>query len=208
MVLSILMPSLYYYSAFDKRLKKKLTKTREARQGAGIYKRRNRRNYRAIMHLSSYKNIVQSDKRILNQYSEGFVVLIKPNEYFEISGAKKKDFPAELKLGTNCFIYFRLIQDWKKYGKFCKSFTEVIELYTAPPSEYFNKHLWIGEYAKEINNTEPKQVSIICQTKSPAKEREVVKLKKKLQAKGIGFDEDFPAQAGLGNYDFDYAYIN
>ena len=200
------MAKLTYYSAFDKRLKKKVNKTKEARQGAGIYKRRNRRDYRAIMHLSSYKNIVQKDKRILNQYGEGFVVLVKPDEYFEVNGDKKNSFPSELKLGVNSFIYFRLIQDWKKYGKFCGTFREVVELFTTRPDENFTKPLWIGEYAKEINNTNPKQVSLICQKDSKTKKQEVKKLKEKLKTEGFEFDnQNFPAQAGLGNYDFDYA---
>ncbi|GFO97836.1 uncharacterized protein ig2599ANME_2047 [groundwater metagenome] len=42
--------------AFPDVLKKKIDKTAEARGGDGIYKRRNSRTYRVIMHLNTYKN--------------------------------------------------------------------------------------------------------------------------------------------------------
>ena len=58
--------------AFTKKLKKKITKTREARGGGGIYKRRNKRSNRVIIHYNIYKKIIKEDIKILDQYPDRF----------------------------------------------------------------------------------------------------------------------------------------
>ena len=186
--------------AFTQELKKKITKTTEARGGGGIYKRRNSRTYRVIIHYKTYLKILETNKKILDNYKRGYVVRVKPNEYFNQVGKIKDNFDKTLKLGKNAFLYFKTIKDWRKYGSHCSDLKEVVELNTK--SEVVdNDKQWIGEYCTFIKNTDPQNISLICTTK---KEKKDPKYQTKLDKLNKKY-KDLPAQAGLGNFDYDFA---
>ena len=187
--------------AFPHVLKKKINKTGEARVGNGIYKRRNSRTYRVIMHLTTYKNIIKTNPAFLDKLKRGFAVRIKPSEYFAENGDVAIDFPVTLDLGRNAFVYFKTIRDWNKYKQYCKTtsgeeWEEIVELYTKS-EDVPNDNQWIGQYCLFINNTQPKIVSHICGSNNSSEYIKSLKVKYHLQK--------MPVQTGLGNYDFDYA---
>ena len=66
------------------KLKKRINKTAEGRSGNEIYKRRNRRDYRVVMQYTTWEKLVNSEteNEILNEFKEGYVVAINPEEYF------------------------------------------------------------------------------------------------------------------------------
>lgn len=197
-------------SGFTKELKKKIDKTREARNGDGIFKRRNRRDYRVIMRLVTYKKIYDQDRTLLDKYKDGFAVRVEPKEYFEIDGNKRSDFPTTLKLGYNAFIYFKTIESLDRYEKFVKNFSEVTELKTQPDkNNVFDS--WVGEYCFYVLNTKPQKLSLICSTDYKSKSSDVKNRELEMIKKNYSLNKDnngkiiFPAQAGLGNYEYDYA---
>lgn len=187
--------------AFPRRLKKRINKTGEARHGKGIYKRRNSRAYRVILHLSTYRKIEESNPEFLNNFERGYAVRVKPSEYFKEDGSLKTNFPNTLKLGKNAFIYFKTIKDWNIYGKYCvnsngNKWDQVVELYTTNDNVP-NDDQWIGKYCCFINNTKPKIISEICGSDNIASYLKTIKEKYGLK--------DIPEQTGLGNFDYDYA---
>ena len=147
--------------AFPKELKKRINKTREARGGKGIYKRRNKRDYRVIMHLNTYKKVSDNNPEILNKYKNGFVVRVRLDEYFKNNGEIKDDFPENLLLGKNAFLYVKTIESWEKYKSYCYNFDEVYELYERSESVN-NDEQWIGKLCKYVSNTRPQKKSLIC----------------------------------------------
>lgn len=205
------MPTYTSTSGFTRELSKKIDKTKEARNGEGIYKRRNRRTYRVVMHLTTYLKLLNTNPNRLNLYADGYAVRLRPDEYFDENGHRNKKLPTSIELGKNAFIYFKSIGSWKTYYKFCKNFKEVVELTTTPnQNNLFDS--WIGEYCNYIKNTQPQKVSLICTTDYDGKKKEVKNLLKELiDNKTTLFEKDgnnnfsIPAQAGLGNYDYDYA---
>jgi hypothetical protein len=197
-------------SGFTDELKKKIDKTKEARNGEGVYKRRNRRDYRVVMQLSTYKKIYAQNKSILDKYEEGYAIRVKPEEYFQKNGSKQQDFPPSLQLGLNAFIYFKTITSWNIYNKFCSDFREVVELKTQPgKTDIFGS--WIGDYCNYVKNSILSQLSLICSTSFEGKKKKVAELKEKIIKEGFALDKNnsgeyiFPDQAGLGNFDYDYA---
>lgn len=187
--------------AFPDVLEKKIDKTGEARAGKGIYKRRNSRTYRVIIHLTIYKNIMGTNPAFLDNFRRGYAVRIKPSEYFTENGEVANDFPETLELGKNAFIYFKTIRDWDKYGQYCKTnsgedWEEIVELYTKSET-VSNDEQWIGQYCRFINNTKPKIISQVCGSNNSSEYIESLKIKYELQS--------IPKQAGLGNFDYDYA---
>lgn len=187
--------------AFPYVLKKKIDKTGEARYGKGIYKRRNSRTFRVIMHLITYKNIIENNPAFLDKFKRGYAVRIKPSEYFTENGNVANDFPTTLDIGRNAFIYFKTIRDWNKYKQYCKTdfgedWEEIVELYTQSKTVP-NDDQWIGQYCQFVNNTNPKIVSSICKSDTTKEYRELLKNKYNLQK--------IPKQSGLGNFDYDYA---
>ena len=144
-------------SGFTKELSKKIHKTKEARNGEGIFKRRNRRNYRVVMQLSTYKNIYSKNKSLLDKYEDGYAVRIRPEDYFHNNGTIQPNFPASLKLGYNAFIYFKTITSWHNFHKFCSNFREVVELKTQPDiTSVFDS--WIGEYCYYVKHPIMRQI--------------------------------------------------
>ncbi len=195
----------------SKRFEKKISKTKEARTGNGIYKRRNARDYRVIMLLDTYKKIIERNVDQLKIYKRGFAVRVNPNEYFDSKGNRREDFPESLELGKNSFLYFKDNKDWQKYERFCSEFEEVVELSTNYSGE---KRSWFGEYCLFINNTNPAKKSLICgQGNTTGRKASARQLEDKLpnilrkygDISSFEIDSKFPSQAGLGNFDFDYA---
>jgi len=169
---------LTYYSGFPYTLKKKLTKTREGRQSDPLYKRRNRRSYRVLMQYVTWKRLKEED--LLDRYKEGYVVVLKPNEYFNEYGNKKDGLHDDLKIGENAIIYYKRMSDLKKYEP-KDEWNEVLETSTKGPGG------WEGHYAINILNAKPQKKTAITKSGSSTVEKKGKK------------------QAGLGNYDYDYA---
>ena len=186
--------------AFTKELKKKISKTAEGRHGGGIYKRRNNRANRVIIHYKTYLKIIKENEEILDNYKRGYVVRVKPGQYFNEDGKIKDNFHKSLKLGENAFLYFKTIKDWNKYKSYCSGLKEIVELNTKSKT-VDNNNQWIGEYCTFIKNSDPQIVSLICTTK---KEKEDPKYQEKLKKLKKKYKE-LPAQAGLGNFDYDFA---
>lgn len=185
-------------TVFPKQLQKKISKTEEARTGKGIYKRRNNRNYRVIMHLSTYRRIIAENPNILNEFKNGYAVRVSPEEYFE----NGEVLPSGLVLGKNAFIYYKTISSYRKYEP-KPEWNEIIELVTSNQTKPTSlTQEWIGEYATFINNTKPPIVSNICKTNNSLSKDFIEELKNK-----YGLDK-IPSQAGLGNFDYDYASKN
>src|SRR5699024_8677258 len=185
-----------YTGIFTKQLKKKIDKTTEARSGKGIYKRRNNRNYRVIIHYSTYQKIINENPDFLKKYENGYAVRISPEEYFE-----SEQLAAGLEIGKNAFVYYKTIESYRKYPP-KKEWNEIIELYTSNSDYESRKNAeqeWVGEYAKFINNTSTAKVSRICKSNHKLSKAEKAELKEKYNLKTV------PAQAGLGNFDYDYA---
>ena len=192
--------------AFTKDLATKVIKTKLARAGKGIYNRHNSKAYRVIIHYITFKKILEQNIEILNKYEDGYVVMVKPNQYFKDNGEVKEDFHESLKLGKNSFLYFESSHDWKKYSKFCKNFKPVYELHTGDGCKEPHDEQWIGEIAMFIPNAQPPQYSLICTSgdakkRTPNEKKEHEKLQNKYKKK---FGK-IPKQAGLGNLDIDYA---
>ena len=170
------MAKLNYYSGFTSGLREKLTKTRFGRLGDPLYNRRNIRTSRVLMKYSTYVKLGKED---LAKYSGGLIVILKPKEYFENPDLSKYD----LELGRTCIIYYTNDEDWKKYNPKdqSKGWEDVIELDTDIPDG------WKGHYAVNIRNSGEPEISDICLSGKHTVIREGKK------------------QAGLGNYDFDFA---
>lgn len=181
-------------TVFPRQLRKKIDKTVEARTGKGIYKRRNNRNYRVVMHYSTYKKIIAENPDFLNKYENGYAVRISPEEYFENNGVLAEG----LELGKNAFVYYKTIDSKRAYEPL-PHWTEVIELYTSNQEKPTGAQEWVGEYALFINNAKPPLVSTICKTNNSLSKEEIKRLKEQYRL------EKVPSQAGLGNFDYDYA---
>jgi hypothetical protein len=176
---------------FPQTLRKKLAKTTEARTGKGIYKRRNSRVYRVIMHLETYKRIIKDNPIFLKEFSNGYAVRVKPTEYFP-----EKSLPEGLVLGNNAFIYYKTAKDLRDFPV-DDNWTEVYELYTSNNSNKEGKE-WVGEYAYFVSNTKPQRVSKICETGTTLNKETEKWLKETYKLTVV------PQQAGLGNFDYDY----
>ena len=189
-------------------------KTRLGRGGAEIYNRHNNRAYRVIIHYVTYIKLIKENKQILEKYKRGYVVMVKPNQYFKDNGEIQDNFHKTLKLGKNSFLYFENPKDWQKYKIYCSNFNDVYELQTGYMSKVKNEDQWGGEIAKFITNRNPQIISLICHTgdiKDDDHKKYYKKVKKKYESlkkkyKSLNIKiRPFPSQTGLGNYDYDYA---
>ena len=183
------------------KLKKRINKTAEGRSGLEIYKKRNRRDYRVIVQYKTFKN---SPISLFDNYKEGYVVLISPQEYFGNNYPNESDeLYADFKLGENGFIYYGSIDEYNTY-KPLENWLEVLELSTTGNQE---NNTWIGQYVLNIKNTNPKKISEICTSPSSAQKKE--EKKNSWNEKLHNYDESIQipdvSQCGLGNYDYDYA---
>ena len=188
------------------KISKKIEKTKEARTGTGIYKRRNRRDYRVIIQYSTWKKMMTGSlNNILSEYSSGYAISIPPSEYFGDNYPNRNPkLNSEFSLGENGFVYYTLIGEYNQYPPL-DSWSEVIEFDTKSTQEDFK---WKGEYALNIKNTSPSKLSLICyDAKKDSKDKKKEDVEKYI---GENFPNEeiidkFPNQSGLGNYDFDYA---
>lgn len=174
-------------------LREKIKKTGYARYGNGIYKRRLRRDYRVIMHLNTYITIINSDPGLLSKFKEGYAIRLTPEEYFTNENELKNK---GVILGKNAFVYYKSIKSFKKYPP-SENWQPVYELRAKTIGDEVG---WIGHYALNINNTSKLNlVSPICQKKY----KMPIEYKKNLiEAYQL---LKVPQQAGLGNFDYDYA---
>lgn len=179
---------------FPKTLSKKIEKTAEARSGKGIYKRRNNRNYRVIMHLSTYRYIDSKNSEFLSNFENGFAIRISPEEFF----TSDVPLPDSVVLGKNAFVYYKTISSFKKFPPNA-DWNEITELYTSNKPKPENEPEWIGEYALFINNAKPSKISRIC-----GKAGSLTSVEKQILKDNYSL-ENVPSQAGLGNFDYDYA---
>ena len=86
------MPTYTSTSGFTRELSKKIDKTKEARNGEGIYKRRNRRTYRVVMHLSTYLKLLNTNPKRLNLYAEGYAIRLRPESILMKMDIDKKNY--------------------------------------------------------------------------------------------------------------------
>lgn len=191
------------------KISKKIEKTTEARTGTGIYKRRNRRNYRAIMQYSTWNKIINGElPNILPQYASGYAILISPREYFGNNYPNPTpELNSSFQIGVNGFVYYSLISDFNKYPPL-DDWKEVIEFNTKSTATESN---WKGEFALNIKNSKPSKLSLICyDAKKEAKtqKKDDVEAYVKTNYPGETMISNFPEQCGLGNYDYDYASPN
>ena len=143
--------------------KTRIARTNLARGKGAIYNRHNKRDYRAIIHYVTYLKIIKSNKSFLKNFNKGYAVMVKPNEYFTNQGNIQKEFQdSKLILGKNSFIFFESPKDWDKYKKECSKFNQVYELQTGDKTEVPVDDQWGGEYAFNITNRNPQEISLIC----------------------------------------------
>ena len=196
--------------------KTKIARTVLARGKGAIYNRHNSRNYRAIIHYVTYLKIIKSDETFLKNFKKGYAVMVKPNEYFTNQGNIQKEFQnSKLILGKNAFIYFESPDDWDKYKKKLSKFSQVYELQTGDSTEVPVDDQWGGEYAFNITNRNPQEISLICragdtlndeQKKQKKKVDEIYNdFKTHFKKLDIKINQKKPDQKGLGNCDFDFA---
>ena len=236
------------------KLRKRISKTGEARKGPDIYKRRNNRKYRVIIQYKTWINFADmpfkismtnakklsteankiynfmitcnkaekikfstslSDSRIissnqnknifkenlLNEFENGYVVLITPEEYFGNNYPNTaSNLHSRFILGETGFIYYRTKSELEKYPPLYKIWNEVYELNTK--GKKFNcPKTWVGEYVLNVKNANPPQISEICKTSKYHNKEKVSTFFKKNYSEITSP----PAQTGLGNYDYDYA---
>lgn len=186
------------------KITKKINKTGEARSGAEIYKRRNRRSYRALMQYITWNRLMIGEitPNILQEYKEGCLVWVSPREYFGENYPNKSSLLNPLFiLGKTGFVYYSNIEEYRKYPPLTE-WKELFELSTQGKVE--NDDTWVGDYCLNIKNANPKKISAICKN-SEAKESEE-DIIKTLETYGVSFDRTkVPSQCGIGNYDYDYA---
>lgn len=138
------------------------------------------------------------EENILPTFKEGYAVLITPEEYFGNNYPDKSlSLHPRFILGETGFIYYSSEEEFRKYRPL-PLWNEVYELSTK--GNHFNDSAtWMGQYVLNIKNTSNPKISKICKKSNTKKEIKEI------------FDKMFPAiekppkQAGLGNYDYDYA---
>lgn len=186
------------------KLKKRIKKTDEGRSGNEIYKRRNRRDYRVVMQYTTWKKIVDSEEpdKFFDKFEEGYVVAINPEEYFGKERTRpSEDLDENFILGKTGFVLYTVKSDYDEYPPL-EEWEEVYELNTIGKQKQYDD-TWAGDYVLNIKNGN--YISPICDTNRSSEKtkkiREYVKEKFNLPVDV----KDVPKQAGLGNYDYDYA---
>jgi hypothetical protein len=187
------------------KIRKRITKTKDARSGALIYKRRNNRSYRVLIQYKTFEKSMKTDPNFLDNFINGFVVLISPNDYFVKNVTKESYFDVNLILGINSIVYYSSIEEVNKFP-IPKDWKNVFEIYTDGSLE----GSWTGDYALEISNAVPQRLSPICDNKIKDNKNLIKDFFAGLLAiepeKYVTYRKKSPpAQAGLGNYDFDFA---
>lgn len=140
------------------------------------------------------------DFNILTEFKRGYAVLITPEEFFGSNHpAPSIDLHPKFKLGVTGFIYYSNISEYEKYPP-RSEWHEVYELNTEG-NQFNNPETWVGHYVLNIKNSNPHRISEICKT---SKYQDKNKIKYFFQEKYPKLNT-YPAQTGLGNYDYDYA---
>ena len=185
------------------KLKKRINKTAEGRSGNEIYKRRNRRDYRVVMQYTTWEKLINSEteNEILNKFQEGYVVAINPEEYFGDNYPNlSKYLDKKFKLGETGFVLYTVLSDFNKYPP-KDEWEEVYELNTRGKS--VDDDTWAGDFVLNIKNGN--HISPICETNRKKKRTEEIQEYVKTRYELTVEKKDVPIQAGLGNYDYDYA---
>lgn len=138
------------------------------------------------------------EENILPNFREGYVVLITPEEYFGNNYPNKSSsLHPRFILGETGFVYYSSEEEFNKY-KPLHSWNEVYELNNK--GNHFNEpKTWEGEYVLNIKNTAKPKISKICKKSNTKNE-----IKQIFNTKFPEIKKP-PRQAGLGNYDYDYA---
>ncbi|EHO84453.1 BstXI family restriction endonuclease [Fusobacterium ulcerans] len=141
-----------------------------------------------------------TEYNILPEFLEGYAVLITPKEYFGSSyPSRSTTLDDNFILGTTGFVYYSTIDEYNNYLPL-NDWKEVYELSTIGNQTNMPK-TWYGDYVLNIKNSSNQRISPICKNRNSQNIEEIQ----------IFFDAYFPeilkcpAQAGLGNYDYDYA---
>ena len=187
------------------KLKKRINKTAEGRQGNEIYNRRNRRDYRVLMQYTTWNQLISSveGRTFLKNFEEGYVVIINPEDYFGNNYPNKSNrLSKEFILGKTGFVLYSVLSDYKTYPPL-KEWNEVYELNTT--GKPINDDTWSGDYALNIKNGN--YISPICETNRNSKDTKLVQQKVKDMFNLDIPVKEVPKQAGLGNYDYDYANV-
>jgi len=189
------MISTNYYKGFTKSMVKKLTKTKEGRQGDPLYKRRNSRESRVLIQYEMFKKL---DEDHLNKYERGYVVVLTPKEYFESKNTPKTDLDPKIELGKNAIVYYQLDDDDWDNLPIQDDWIQVVEKTSA-------KDDWTGHFAVNITNANETKKSFIVRKKGENKvDHDNYKwMADDLKDLGDRVNSDLGGK-GLGNYDFDY----
>lgn len=193
----------YLDTAFiTEKLRTRIEKTRLARSGDDIYKKRNRRDYRVIIQYKIWSAKLAEEPQFLDLFDEGYAVMVTPQEYFgNYYPNRSPEVPSELILGRNAFVYYTTPYELQNFRPLL-SWVEVAEISTKG-SKSDNELTWLGEVAYNVRNSNPQKVSFICDKTNAEKMKE---LRTSLVDSGKIRDSlKLPQQAGLGNYDYDYA---
>lgn len=207
----MMTPANKFMEILPYKLKKRINKTGEGRSGLEIYKRRNRRNYRVIIQYTTWNNIIINNPNFLDNFQEGYVVLISPEEYFGNNYPNSAiDINPNFILGKTGFIYYSSISELKNF-KPLQNWSEVYELNTTGSKEQIT---WIGEYVLNIKNSKPPHISDICYNAKNKNDKSdkvnrvknnVDKYLYSIPNTNLYLSDNYPEQSGLGNYDYDYA---
>jgi hypothetical protein len=186
------------------KIKKRINKTGEARSGSGIIKRRNRRSYRVVIQYSTwFKFKTRVTLNQLANYEEGYIVLIKPIDYFGNYPEINPNLHPDFKLGKTGVVYYSTAQELESYNPFSE-WKELVELSSSPNQNLIPE--WFGDVVFDVKNRQPDKISYICKKRTSQNQLELNNLKSIVTAEYPGYDlSSLPQQAGIGNYDYDYA---
>jgi len=187
-----------YNSGLTKILRKRLDKTKEARQGDPLVKRRNNRENRSLMKLNTYLKLYQEDD--LKKFTNGYVVYLRPDEYFDsVTNNRKSSLHKSLVLGKNCIIYYQNISDWNKYSPIGRNWKQVVENTTL-------KDDWSGEFAVNIPNSDPQKLRFIVRTNETKYNQSFSWMNNEMKnvKERVTSSRESLGGKGLGNYEYDF----
>lgn len=122
-----------------------------------LFKRRNSRDQRVLIQLPIFKKLLESND--FDKYEKGYIVYLKPDEYFDENGERKTSLPEEIEIGVNSIIFFEFNHQMfdKYYEKIIQNnWKQVIEHST-------KKDDWSGHFAVNITQT-PQKKSFVVRT--------------------------------------------
>jgi hypothetical protein len=187
-----------YNSGFNKVLRKRIDKTKEARQGDPLIKRRNNRENRSLMKLNTYLRLFYNND--LEKYTNGYIVYLSPSEYFDSETRDRKvDLEPSLVLGTNCIIYYENNQDFISYSPLERGWLQVVENSTANGD-------WSGNFAVNIKNANPQKLSFITRTNETVNHPAfswMDNINRIVRDRLPAHTDDLGGK-GLGNYEYDF----